>query len=86
MALKQDGVHFVLCPKQSCKIEDVVLNRVCFQEFYVLNRLRVSNPERPNIGRAKPPPPRFKEQRNCTVHLTLSRNLAFISGSFSSVV
>ena len=28
MALKQYGVHFVLFPKQSIKIEVVVLNRV----------------------------------------------------------
>ena len=26
---KQDGVHFVLYPKQGIKIEGVVLNRVC---------------------------------------------------------
>ena len=29
MALKQKGVHFVLCRKQSNKIEGVVINRVC---------------------------------------------------------
>ena len=29
MALKQDGIHFVLCPKQGNKIEGVVLNSVC---------------------------------------------------------
>ena len=28
MALKQDGVHFFLCPKQGNKIEVVVQNRV----------------------------------------------------------
>ena len=28
MALKQDGLHFVFCPKQGNKIEGVVLNRV----------------------------------------------------------
>ena len=28
MALKQDGVHFAICPKQSNKIEGFVLNRV----------------------------------------------------------
>ena len=30
MALKQDGVRFVLCPKQGIKIEGVVLNRVMY--------------------------------------------------------
>ena len=29
MALKQDCVHFAVCPKQDNKIEGVVLNRVC---------------------------------------------------------
>ena len=29
MALKQDSVQFVLCPRQESKIEGVVLNRVC---------------------------------------------------------
>lgn len=29
MALKQDGVHFALCPKQGDKIEGVVLKRAC---------------------------------------------------------
>ena len=28
MAIKQHGVHFVLCPKKANKIEGVVLNRV----------------------------------------------------------
>ena len=31
--LKQDGVHFVLCPGQVNKIEDVVLNRVYILVF-----------------------------------------------------
>ena len=31
--LKQDGVHFVLCPGLVNKIEDVVLNRVCILVF-----------------------------------------------------
>ena len=29
MALKQDGVHFPLCPKQDNQIEGGVLNQVC---------------------------------------------------------
>ena len=31
--LKQDGVHFVLCPGKVNKIEDVVLNRVYILVF-----------------------------------------------------
>ena len=46
MALKQDGLHFVFCPKQGNKIEGVVLNRVCILRiFFVLNRVRVSSPQ-----------------------------------------
>ena len=33
MALKQRGVHFVLCAKQGTKIEGVVINRVCVLEI-----------------------------------------------------
>ena len=52
--LKQDCVHFVLCPKQANKIEGVVLNRVCILGSYVLNRVRVKPSVAhlyPNIGR-----------------------------------
>ena len=35
MALKQDGVHFVLCPEQG----------MYFRIFFVLNGVRVSNPQ-----------------------------------------
>ena len=34
MALKQDGVRFVLCPKQGIKIEGVVLNPGCILGFF----------------------------------------------------
>ena len=34
MALKQDGLHFVFCPKQGNKIEGVVLNRVCILRIF----------------------------------------------------
>ena len=64
---KQDGVHFVLCPKQGNKIEGVALNRVCILVFFfVLNMVRVPNPQQgywhlahlyPNIGQYSPPPP-----------------------------
>ena len=47
MALKQDGVHFLLCPRQANKINGVLLNEVCLLEFFFgLNRVRVSNPQR----------------------------------------
>ena len=45
MALKEDGVHFFFCPKQGKQMEGVVLNRVCIVGFFVLNRVRVSNPQ-----------------------------------------
>ena len=51
---KQDGVHFVLCPKQANKIEGVVLNRVCILGSFFLNRVRVKPSVAhlyPNIGR-----------------------------------
>ena len=35
MALKQGGVHFLLCPKQGNKIEGVVLDRVCILGFFL---------------------------------------------------
>ena len=34
MALKQDGVHFLLCPKHSSKIEGVFLDRVCILGYF----------------------------------------------------
>ena len=39
MALKQDGVHFALCPKQGNKIEGVVLNRVRLSNPYRLTSI-----------------------------------------------
>ena len=58
MALQQDGVHFVPCPKQGNKIEGVVLNRVCISGRFALNRVRVRVRVKPsaahlfpNIGR-----------------------------------
>ena len=35
MALKQDGVHFLLCPRQANKIDGVLLNEVCLLEFFL---------------------------------------------------
>ena len=60
MAEKQDSVHFVLCPLQGNKIEGVVPSREYILGFsFVLNRVRVSNPQRLtyaqiNIGRLPP--------------------------------
>ena len=62
MALKQDGMHFVLCPKQGNKIEGVVLNRVRIIEIFSSKQGQgfiTSAPHLyPNIGRVTPPPPR----------------------------
>ena len=55
MVLKQEGVNFVLCPKQGNKIEGFSKTGYVFKDFFCLNRVRVSNPQRPhlypNIGR-----------------------------------
>ena len=45
MALKQHSVRFILFLEQCNKVEVVVPNRVCILVF-VLNRVRVSNPQR----------------------------------------
>ena len=45
MALKQHNVRFILFLEQGNKVEVVVPNRVCILVF-VLNRVRVSNPQR----------------------------------------
>ena len=52
--LKQDCVHFVLCPKQANKIEGVVVNRVCILGSFFLNMGSVKPSAAhlyPNIGR-----------------------------------
>ena len=46
MALKEDGVNFVLCPKQGNKIEGFSQTGYVLKEFFFLNRFRVSNPQR----------------------------------------
>ena len=48
MALNQDGVNSVLCPKQGNKIEGAVLHTQAtyFRIFLSKNRVRVSNPQR----------------------------------------
>ena len=59
MALKQDSVHFVLCPKQGNKIEDVVLNRVCILRRFCPKQGQGFQPSAahlyPNFGRVPPP-------------------------------
>ena len=45
MALKQDSVRFILFLEQGNKVEVVVPNIVCILVF-VLNKVRVSNPQR----------------------------------------
>ena len=63
----KQGVYFVICPIQGHKMKDVVLNRVgilgYFRPFFVLNRVRVSNPQRQPYTQSwlkcpSPPPPR----------------------------
>ena len=44
MPLKEDGVHFVLCPKQGNKIEGVVLNRVRILGFFCPKKSQGLNP------------------------------------------
>ena len=34
MALKQDSVHFLLCPKQGNKIEGVFLDNICILRHF----------------------------------------------------
>ena len=46
MALKQNGVNFVLCPKQGNKIEGFSQTGYVLKEFFFLNRVRFSNPQR----------------------------------------
>ena len=70
MALKQDGVDFVLCPKQDNKIEGVVLNTVCNLGFFCPKQGQGFKPSAahlyPNIGRVPPPPPLHPDFR---IHL-----------------
>ena len=62
MALKQDGVYFVLCPKEGHKIEGVVPNRVRIIEIFSSKQgqgfMTSAAHLYPNIGRVTPPPPR----------------------------
>ena len=56
MVLKQDGVHFVLCPKQGNKIEGVALNRVCILGFFFCPKQAQGSKPYPNIGEYSHPP------------------------------
>ena len=44
MALKQDGVHFALCPKPGNKIEGVVLKGVCILGIFCPQRGQAFKP------------------------------------------
>ena len=44
MALRQDGVHFFLCPKQGNKIEVVVQNRVWVSNTKRLTYIQIFGP------------------------------------------
>ena len=58
MALKEDGVHFLFCPKQGNKIEGVVLNRLRIVGFFCPKQGQGIKPSAahlyPIIGRAPP--------------------------------
>ena len=58
MALKQEGVHFVLCPKQGNKIEGIVLNRACILGLFCAIQGQGFKPSGAhlysNIGRVPP--------------------------------
>ena len=56
MALKQDGVNSVLCPKQGDKIEGAVLHRLRILEFFCPTQGQGFKPSEahlyPSIGQA----------------------------------
>ena len=57
-ALKQDGVHFVLCPKQGNKVEDIFPCRICILGFFCPKQSQGFKPSEaqlyPNTGRVPP--------------------------------
>ena len=61
MALKQEGVHCVLCPKQGNKIKGIVLNRACILGLFCAIQGQGFKPSAAhlyaNIGRVPPLPP-----------------------------
>ena len=61
MALKQDGVHFLLCSRQANKIDGVLLNGVCLLEFFCPKQGQGFKPTAahlyPNIAPVPPPSP-----------------------------
>ena len=60
MALKQDGMYFVLCPKKGNKIEGDILSRVCILGYFCPKQGQGFKPLvahlYPNIGRVPTPP------------------------------
>ena len=70
MALKQDGVRFVLCPKQGIKIEGVVLNPGRILGFFCSKQGQGFKPSQrlnyiPIL--VDPPPPRPRGSRTANV-------------------
>ena len=61
MALKQESVHFVPCPKQGNKIEGIGLNRLCILGSFCPKQGKGLKPSAAlpyqNIGRVPPPIP-----------------------------
>ena len=56
MALKQDGLYFVLCPKKGNKIEGDVLSRVCILGFFCPKQETLSGPPIPKYWSSTHPP------------------------------
>ena len=76
MAVKQDGLYFVLFPKQGIKLESVVLKRVCILRNFCPEqgqRFKTSAAHlHPSIGRVSPPGfVRFKLSYYMEVNRTL---------------
>ena len=79
MPLKEDGVHFVLYPKQGNKIEGVVLNRVHILGFFCPKKSQGFKPsvahQNPNFGRLPTPPGLIPAmQRSSCVEISLQQN------------
>ena len=72
MAVKQDGLYFVLFPKQGIKLESVVLKRVCILRNFCPEqgqRFKTSAAHlHPSIGRVSPPPPGFRTIQVIILH------------------
>ena len=79
MALKQDGMYFVLCPRLGNIIEGDVLNRVCISGFFCPKQSQGFKPSvahrYPNIGRLPTPPGVVRAtQKSSCVEISLQQN------------